>query len=191
MHADLNSFSMISSHLADEDATAYHEAGHAVVGAVRGRAPIFVTIIRDGCAYGKNEFPEDWPPEFKNHFGDSPEKRAYIETRILTSVAGTVAHDLRFPDRAHDAGDAYDERSARAIIEDHAGWADSDRDSYFQQLQETARSILQTNWHWVEAVVRALIERKTIFTAEVMKTLYIVHFRSLTSSAKRSLATKS
>jgi hypothetical protein len=25
-------------------------------------------------------------PEFKNHLGDSPEKRAYIETRILTEV---------------------------------------------------------------------------------------------------------
>ena len=160
---------MIPSHSADEEATAYHEAGHAVVGAVRGRAPIFVTIIPDGGASGKNEFPEDWRPEFKNHLGDLPEKRAYIETRILTEVAGTVAHDLRFPERAHDAGDAYDKRCARAIIEENAGWADSNRDSYFQQLQETARGLLQTNWPWVEAVARALVERKTILTAEVME----------------------
>src|SRR5271166_1601616 len=160
---------MVSSHSIDEEATAYHEAGHAVVGAVRGRAPIFVTIIPAGGAAGKNEFPKDWRPEFNNHLGDSPEKRAYIETRILTEVAGTVAHDLRFPERAQDAGDAYDERCARALIEDNIGWADNDRDSYFQQLQETARGVLQTNWPWVEAVVRALIECKTISTAEVIE----------------------
>jgi hypothetical protein len=160
---------MIPSHSTDEEATAYHEAGHAVVGAVRGRASIFVTIVPDGGAAGKNEFSKDGPPEFKSHLGDSPEKRAYIETRILTKVAGTAAHDLRFPERAHDAGDEYDERCARAIIEDNAGWADRDRDSYFQQLQETARCLLQTNWPWVEAVARALIERKTISAAEVME----------------------
>ena len=160
---------MIPSHSTDEEATAYHEAGHAVVGAVRGRAPIFVSIIPDGGAAGKNEFPIDCRPEFKSHFGDSPEKRAYIEIRILTTFAGTVAHDLRFPERAHDAGGAYDERCARALIEDNAGWADNDRESYFQQLQETARGLLQTNWPWVEAVARALIERKTIWTAEVME----------------------
>jgi ATP-dependent Zn protease len=160
---------MNPSHSTDQEATAYHEAGHAVVGAVRGRAPIFVTIVPDGGAAGKNEFPKDWRPEFKDHFGESPEKRAYIETRILTEIAGTVAHDLRFPERAHDAGDTYDEGCARALIEDNAGWADSDRASYFRHLQETARRLLQTNWPWVEALVRALIERKTISTAEVME----------------------
>ena len=126
---------MISSNPTDEEATAYHEAGHAVVGAVRGRAPNFVTIIPGGGAAGKNEFPKVWRPEFRDHFGDSPEKRAYIETRILTELAGTMAHDLRFPERVHDASEAYDEQWARALIEENAGWADSDRDSYFQQIQ--------------------------------------------------------
>jgi ATP-dependent Zn protease len=159
---------MFPGHSADEEATAYHEAGHAIVGAVRGRAPISVTIIRAGGASGKNEFPEDWRPEYKSHLGDSPEKRVYIETRILTGVAGTIAQDLRFPERAHDAGDAYDERYARAVMEENAGWADSDRDSYFQRLRETARGLIQTNWPWVEAVARALIERKTLQREEVM-----------------------
>lgn len=160
---------MISNLSTHDEATAYHEAGHAVVAAIRGRPPVTVTVISDGCVAGKNDFPEDWLPEFKSHFGDSPQKRAYIETRILTTVAGTIAHDLRFPGRAHDKADAYDENRALAILEDNAGWADADRDSYFQQLQETARGLLQTSWPWVEAVARALIVRKTISGAEVMK----------------------
>jgi hypothetical protein len=120
----------------DEEGTAYHEAGHAVVGAVRGRPPIFATIIPDGAgAVGKTEFPDDLRPEYKTHFGNSPEKRAYIETRILTSVAGTIAHDLRFPGRAHDAADVNDDRISRELIEDNAGWADNDREAYLADFR--------------------------------------------------------
>lgn len=160
---------MNPSHAADEEATAYHEAGHAVMGALRDRLPEFVTIVPDGGAAGRNEFPEDWRPEFKSHLFDLPEKRAYIETRILTALAGSIAHDLCSPARVSDAGDAHDEQYARALISDNAGWADSCRESYFHQLQETARRLLQTNWPWVEAVARALIETKTIAGAEIMK----------------------
>jgi hypothetical protein len=153
----------------DEESTAYHEAGHAVVGAVRGRAPIFATIIPDGAgAVGKTEFPNDLRPEYKTHFGNSPEKRAYIDTRILTSVAGTIAQDLRFPGRAHDAADANDDRISRELIEDNAGWADNDRDSYLERLEEIARGLLQANWLWVEAVAHSLMERKTISTADIV-----------------------
>ena len=148
--------------------TAYHEAGHAVVGAIRDRAPISVTIISDGNVSGKNEFLEDWQSEFANHLSDSPAKRRYIETRVLTEVAGTLVHDMRSPGRAHDAADAYDERVSPKLIEENAGWADADRDRYFQQLQETAGRLLHENWPWVEAVANALIERNTISTADLM-----------------------
>jgi hypothetical protein len=154
----------------DEEGTAYHEAGHAVVGAACGRAPISATIIPDSAgAVGKTEFLEDWRPEYTTHFGDSPEKRIYIETRILTSVAGTIAHDLRFPGRAHDPADANDDRISRELIEDNAGWADNDRDSYLNRLEGIALDLLQTNWAWVEGVARALMERKTIFTADIIE----------------------
>lgn len=160
---------MIPSQSSDEEATAYHEAGHAVVGAVLDRPPISVTIIPDSGAAGKNEFSVDFRPEFKTHLDASPEKIAYIEARILTKLAGTIAHDLRFSGRPHDAGDAYDQQCARSIIEDNAGWADSDRDAYLRQLEDAARRLLQIHWLWVEAVARALIERKTISTAEIME----------------------
>jgi hypothetical protein len=160
---------MILNHSDDEEGTAYHEAGHAVEGALCDRAPHWVTVIAvDGVA-GRTEFPKDWLREYTGHSGDWPEKRLYIETRILTGVAGTIAHDMRCPERAHDAGDEYDEKCAWAIMEDHAGWADGDRDGYFQQLQERARGLLLANWRWVEAVARALIERKTLKREEVME----------------------
>ena len=157
---------MIPSHAADEEGTAYHEAGHAIVGALRCRPPCWVTIIAADGASGKTEFPDDWLPEYKRVQNHSPEKRSYIETRILIVVAGTIAHDLRFPKRVHDKGDECDDRRACAIIAESAGWAG---DGYLAQLQETARGLLQTNWPWVEAVARALIDRKIIRTQEVME----------------------
>lgn len=93
----------------DEEATAYHEAGHAIMGAIRDWPPLSVTIVPHGAAAGKNEFPENCRPEFRSHLGDSPEKRFYIESCILIGLAATSAHDLRFPARVRDAGDEQDE----------------------------------------------------------------------------------
>jgi hypothetical protein len=77
----------------DEEGTAYHEASHAVVGAARGRAPIFATIIPDGAgAVGKTEFPEDWRPEYKMHFGDSPEKRPKLDAASKPSKTYLKTH---------------------------------------------------------------------------------------------------
>ena len=162
-----NGFVIVSD---DKEATAFHEAGHAIVGAICGKPPLYVTIIAAGGASGKTQFPDDDAPrDFKRVLNHSPEKRLYIETRILTVMAGTIAHDLHCHGRVHDAGDEYDDRRAREIIEYCAGWACDDRDGYCQQLQERARSLLRANWQWVDAVARALFERKTIQGEEVME----------------------
>jgi ATP-dependent Zn protease len=153
----------------NEEATAYHQAGHAIVGAIRGRSPESVTIVRQGGTAGQTQFFDDCRPEFNRYLGGSPEKRDYIETRILIALAGTIAHDLRFPAHVRDSGDEYDEERARALIVENAVWADSCRDSYFRQLQETVRGVLQTNWPWVEAVARALIDDKTISGEELSR----------------------
>ena len=55
-------------------------------------------------------------PNTKPTLANSAKKRTYIETRILTSVAGTIAQDLRFPDRLHDAAGANDDRISREIL---------------------------------------------------------------------------
>lgn len=140
---------MIAEDGIDEEGTAYHEAGHVVVGAARGRPPISATITPEGTgAVGKTEFPKDWPPEYKTHFGDSAKKRTYIETRILISVAGTIAQDMRFLNRVHDAADATDDRISREIVEDThaliheyveaAGHGNDDNGALFRPLRNNA-----------------------------------------------------
>ena len=82
---------MCQSHLADDEGTAYHEAGHAVMGAIRNRPPLAVSIVPNGRGVaGQTIFPNDCPLEFKNYLSASPGKRDYVETRILIEVAGTI-----------------------------------------------------------------------------------------------------
>lgn len=160
---------MFPSRSAEDEATAYHEAGHAVMGALRHLPPLSVSIVPAGNGVaGRTEFP-DVPPAFKNYFGASTEKRTYFETRVLIEVAATIAHDIYTPGRVHDAGDAYDLRRARAFIAENASWAENDREAYLQSLCNLARPMIATNWAWVHAVSRALVEQRELTGVDVMR----------------------
>jgi hypothetical protein len=52
---------MIAEDNIDEQGTAYHEAGRAVVGAARGRPPLSATIIPDGAGAGGAAAPSSTP----------------------------------------------------------------------------------------------------------------------------------
>src|SRR5262245_29014532 len=87
-------------------ATAYHEAGHAVMGCLAGRTLEFVTIVPDGTgAVGRTQFTDDVPDGAKRYFDQSEKKQRYGKARVLCEVAGTIAHDLQEPGRAHDKSD--------------------------------------------------------------------------------------
>jgi hypothetical protein len=161
---------MADPKLIDDGATAFHEAGHAVVGALRGRPPISATILPDGDgAAGTTVFPEDFTEEFRRYLNVSPEKQKYVDTRILTEVAATIAHDLHEPDRTHDQGDECDDRRARDFVSRGAGWVAIDgREAYLQRQKDVALDLLCSNWAWVEAVANALLQKRTISGEEVL-----------------------
>jgi ATP-dependent Zn protease len=63
-------------------ATAYHEAGHAVMGCVVGRLPLSATIVPDGKGVVGQVHFEVGVPEFaKSYLNKSPAKRQYAEQR--------------------------------------------------------------------------------------------------------------
>ena len=49
---------MMPNYSAEEEATAFHAAGHAIAGAVRDRPPLWVTVIAADGAFGKLSFPK-------------------------------------------------------------------------------------------------------------------------------------
>jgi hypothetical protein len=79
---------------------------------------------------GHTTFPDDFR-EYEGCRSDDPKFHAYIEIRVMIEAAGTVAHNLKSPARAHDSSD-----------ECH-------------------------HWPWVEAVARALVEKKELCGSDV------------------------
>jgi ATP-dependent Zn protease len=148
--------------------TAYHEAGHAVMGCLVGRIPEFATVVPDGTgAVGRTQYPDDVPACARRYFDQSDEKKRYTEARVLSEIAATIAQDLKQPGRAHDMADAEDARQARELVIELVSWED-DRDSYLPRAQEKATALLKEHWPWVEAVAKALLARKTLTGVDIV-----------------------
>lgn len=153
----------------NKEETAYHEAGHAVMGCVLERYPLSVSIVGDGKgAVGKTEFEQDAPLGGFRHFDQSETKKKYIRTRVLIEVAGTIAHDIKFPGRAHDEGDAYDDHWAKQLVTEGAHVED-DRDGYLASARQEAEGLLKKNWPLVEKVAAALLERRELSRTELLE----------------------
>ena len=152
-------------------ATAYHEAGHAVMGCILGRFPKSVTIVPNGkSAVGETRFETDVKvPEFVRHYFDSsPAKQHFAEQRVLTALAGSIANDLKEPGRDHDVGDKTDTSRAKEIAIELVSWED-DKDAYLRRARNKATDVLKAHWPWVERVAGALLQRGKLSRAELLK----------------------
>jgi ATP-dependent Zn protease len=143
-----------------ETDTAYHEAGHIVVGLLLGRVPVSATILREGHAAGKTEFDPGVPPFAKHHLNQSLEKRKYTEQRVIGELAGSMALDLFKPGRQHDASDTHDLDFTKELISELVSWQEPD--TYFKEALDRTKNLLSENWHIVEVVAKALLEHKTL-----------------------------
>lgn len=156
---------------AERKATAYHEAGHAVIGIVHGRVPTFVDIVYDTAGNaGHTFFAADLPEGFKRYLNQSPEKQRYLEMRVLITLAGTAAHDLLCPGRAHDEGDRRDERDAFEMLDESRSWA-QDHDQYLETMKLRVRKELAAHWPKVERAAAALLQRDSISGTDLVALL--------------------
>jgi ATP-dependent Zn protease len=138
----------------NKEETAYHEAGHAVMGCVLERHPLSVSIVGDGKgAVGQTEFEQDAPLGSFRHFDQSETKKKYIRTRVLIEVAGTIAHDIKFPERAHDEGDAYDDHWAKQLVTEGVHVED-DRDGYLASARQEAEGCSRRTGRWSKRLPR-------------------------------------
>jgi ATP-dependent Zn protease len=155
----------------NKEETAYHEAGHAVIGYVLERYPLSVSIVADGKGVvGKTEFEQDAPPGGFRYFDQSEMKKKYIRTRVLIEVAGTIAHDIKFPGRAHDEGDANDDHWAKLLVIEGVHF-EHDRDAYLGSASQEAEDLLKKNWPLVEKLAAALLERHELSRTELLEIL--------------------
>jgi hypothetical protein len=143
-------------------ATAYHEAGHVVMGILLEMPPLSASILPDGRGgAGKTEFSEEIPDGICIRTSlPTLEDRRYVEKRVMRRLAGTIAHDYKFTHRRHDEGDHRDYADAREFLEESRMiTSDEHCTAYVKMLRIKARDKLKPYWPCVEAVALALMER--------------------------------
>jgi hypothetical protein len=153
------------------EATAYHEAGHAVVTVALGRAVRRVSIIRraDDNSLGRSRgYPLGGG--FQPDVSRSRRSRKTIEERVIIKCAGFHA-ESRFTGRRNHAGAAYDRQEAKEFLSLLA--EDEELKKYLAWLDVRSKNLVgsQLIWRAIEYVARELLERKEI-TGQDVRRLY-------------------
>ena len=134
-----------------DEATAYHEAGHAVVALALGRPIHRVSVLPDGqflglCQFGKGVFrpSEDW-----------------LEREILIALGGIAAEARHTGNYAWD-GAARDQQYVRRLAEQRAGERQAER--LERRMLAKAEHLLAQEGHWraVELIAAELLRRGVI-----------------------------
>jgi ATP-dependent Zn protease len=144
-----------------DEATAYHEAGHAVAALALGRPVDRVSVRADAerlgaCWFGKPVFrpSEDW-----------------LEREMLIALAGLAAEALRTGDYAWDGADR-DYRYAYGLALDRTGAA-RQADRLVRRVLAKVEHLLsrEVNWRAVERLAGELLRRGEV-SGRAARSLY-------------------
>jgi ATP-dependent Zn protease len=134
-----------------DEATAYHEAGHAVVALALGRPVRRVSIVPDGqflgmCTFGK---------------GVSRPSDDWLEREILIALGG-IAAEARHIGTYHWDGAARDQQLAHRLAVQRAGERQAER--LEGRLLAKAEHLLGQEAHWraVELIAAELVRHRSI-----------------------------
>ncbi|TAM90079.1 ATP-dependent metallopeptidase FtsH/Yme1/Tma family protein [bacterium] len=182
----------------EKEIVAYHESGHAIVGAMLPNAnPVHkVTIISRGMALG---LTMQLPVEDRYLMS-----RAEILDQITGLLGGRVSEELQFKEVTTGASNDFEKATqlARSMVtqygmsrelgpiqyghnhqqvflgrdiadernysEEIASKIDSEVRSIIDECYNTAKQILQENWEKLERLVAALLEKETVEADEVL-----------------------
>jgi len=159
-------------------ATAYHEAGHAVVATLLGREVKTVTIKPEGDDNGQTVWTEKTEDEIRNLM-----KRGFVDLyMMIISFAGPIA-EARF-DTDNPVGALKDHGSARNFA--HCTWPHGEQTGREYEpdclaarraldgAREQALAEVTSHWGIIEDVARRLFDDKTL-TGEQVANLVAAH----------------
>jgi hypothetical protein len=155
----------------NEESTAYHEAGHVVVKSCLGLGYSGISIIPDNDSWGRVESSKPEKPSTYAAIerGDRwHHSRFRAEKWVMVLQAGDVAR------RQHDfpsVGPYYsqsDLEKCNALLRNyHPDKENPDPDLHYDLLHEWTVSLIEQNWHSVEAVAKSLLEHRELSGTEV------------------------
>ncbi len=146
------------------NATAHHEAGHAVVALMLGIRFRHVTIESNATSLGHVRM-RAWDKRSRPDVSMPPATRVRLERDILISLAGPEA-ERRFTGRRNHVGAGSDYEQAA----DKASYiAPSERSciAYLKWLQVCADELVELHWDAISALALELLDRRRLLYLEV------------------------
>jgi hypothetical protein len=148
------------------EATACHEAGHAVIGRVLGLLCGGVTIEPDDDSIGHAIIRDPWLTiqdwEDRKHFRDPA---SAFRGTIMARMAGREAELEILGAQGDEGHNDDDERQIARLMEDAEPWGDPDR--FKTRLRAKTRGLVSRHRQSIERVVRALLNRGELASAVV------------------------
>jgi hypothetical protein len=133
------------------EATAYHEAGHAIVGAGLGAIVKVATVKPRGKILGRVRFaacPDDH------------------ESELLCTLAGPFAQKRFAPRSAWRSGNR-DFDNAKKLVVSRIHGKGTVAQKYLAYMEARAAQVVNVFWIDIEAVAKALLERETMTGREI------------------------
>jgi hypothetical protein len=138
------------------EATAYHEAGHAVVSFGVGRGVRRVTIIPDGDSLG--HITNHGLPAFHPDYKTDGATRRRVEQCVMISLAGAIA-EARFKGHRRRLGDGADLAQVFDLASYMVGETE-ELNAYVRWLWLRTRNLLEVHWPVVEHFAAELLARR-------------------------------
>jgi len=175
---------------ARERATAYHEAGHAVACYYLGVKAKSATIVpdKDQGILGHVRH-EDMFRGLNPEIDLSGRARLQMERSIIISLAGMAAqrrYDRKSWRHYHGASDF---RAASDLASRIGGDSDG-TNQFLRWLELRTDRLVESRWQNIERVARALLERKTMASSEIVEIIDGEEGKSLREVGKRLRATE-
>jgi len=139
------------------EATAYHEAGHAVVAFHLGKCIRRVTIVGGDDAAG---MCYHYRSKIRHDTDNSTRARLDAEKRAMINMAGILTQHTFSPTSVRSHHGSWDFKNAIAIMSHHAG--DDSLEVYLRLLEIWTRNIITTRWPQIEAVANELLKWSTL-----------------------------
>ncbi len=151
-------------------ATAFHEAGHAVVGLkLSGNLPRTISVIPVGRSMGRIRNCL-WPRSFRPEKAMTALTRARLEDETATILAGSAA-ELRYTGRANHLGAREDVKGAKVYARLVVGDDAEGLAAYIKWCSYLARKAVERNWAQIERFARRLADAGELEGTELEEAL--------------------